>query len=84
MDTIAPKRHLELPVSLKPAIQLALAMLGQWRMAGGGLSGMRPIAFDLNALDVAARWLGITDTPALFRQIGLIEGEALKAMEKPE
>ncbi|MFI0477402.1 hypothetical protein [Paracoccus jiaweipingae] len=65
-------------------IRLTLAMVGQWRMAGGGLAPARPVAMDLNALDVAARWLGIEPSPALLRQIALIEHEALKTMEKPE
>lgn len=84
MQTLSPRRQLVLPRSLRDAINLALAMIGQWRMAGGGLAGMRPIAFDLSALDVAARWLGIAPSPGLFRQVAVIEAEGLKAMERPE
>lgn len=77
----APVLHLDLPAALRPAIRLARALIGQWRMIGGGLAAARPVAFDLASLDVAARWLGITPSAHLLRQIQVIEGAALRAME---
>lgn len=69
-----------LPVSERPTIQLALAVTGQWRMVPQGLGGSRPVALDMTAVDVTARWLGITPGPHLFEGLAIIEREALKTM----
>lgn len=69
-----------LPMSERPLIRLVLASAGQWRMGPAGLGGMRPIAIDLVAADVAARWLGITPDARLFDGLAIIEREALKLM----
>lgn len=71
-----------LPATLRPVVQLAAVTAGQWRMIGGGMTGMRPAALDLVALDVAARWLGIDPSPSLLADMRAIEAEALKAMER--
>lgn len=69
-----------LPSAERPLIRLVLASAGQWRMGPAGLGGMRPIALDLVAVDVAARWLGITPDARLFDGLAIIEREALKQM----
>lgn len=71
----------ELPASERPLIRLVLASAGQWRIASQGLAGSRPVAFDLIAIDVAARWLGITPDARLFEGLAVIEREALKLMK---
>lgn len=65
---------------MRPLIDIVLATMGQWRMGGGGLGGMRPVALDLVAVDVAARWLGIAPDAGLLRDLRMIEQEALIAM----
>lgn len=69
-----------LPESERATIRLALAVSGQWRMAPLGLGGARPIAFDMTAVDVTARWLGISPGPRLFDGLAIIEREALRLM----
>lgn len=69
-----------LPASERPLIRLALATAGQWRMAGGGMAAMRPVALDMTAVDVIARWLGIAPDARLFDGLAIIEREALKLM----
>ena len=71
---------LTLPETMRPLIDLVLATLGQWRMAGGGMGPLRPVALDLGAVDVAARWLGITPDAGLLRDLRVIEHEALVLM----
>ncbi|TRD18348.1 DUF1799 domain-containing protein [Palleronia caenipelagi] len=75
-----PDTPLELPALFRPAITLITALSGQWRMAGGGLGPLRPVALDLTALDVAARWLGIAPSPRLLSEIRILEAEALRQM----
>lgn len=41
---------------------------------------LQPVALDLVAVDVAARWLGITPDAALMRDLQIVEHEALGAM----
>ncbi|MDO5648865.1 hypothetical protein [Paracoccus sp. (in: a-proteobacteria)] len=84
VDQIAPRPTVSLPAKLRPVIRLAMAMIGQWRLAGGGMMPARPVAFDLHALDVAARWLELTPSPKLLRQMQIIEAEALRLMEAPD
>ncbi|MCL4065929.1 DUF1799 domain-containing protein [Pseudomonas sp. GX19020] len=72
-----------LPVSERETIRLALASAGQWRTAPYGLGGSRPIALDLTAVDVAAKWLGIQPSAHIFDGIAIMEREALKSMRKP-
>lgn len=69
-----------LPQSELPLIRLLLAARGQWRMAGGGMAGSFRVAFDLGAVDVAARWLGLMPSPAMLRGLSIVESEALKLM----
>lgn len=69
-----------LPASEIPLIRLVSHASGQWRMGSAGMAGMRPIAFDLTALDVAARWLGITPDARLLNGLSIIEREALNIM----
>lgn len=71
---------LVLPETDRALIRLVLAVSGQWRMGGGGMGPMRPIAFDMVAVDVTARWLGITPGAHLLDGLGIIEREALKLM----
>lgn len=71
-----------LPESERDTIRLALATAGQWRTAPMGLGGSRPIALDLTAVDVAARWLGITPSPRLFDGLTIMEREALKVLRR--
>lgn len=73
-----------LPASERPLIRLILAVAGQWRMGTVGLGGMRPIAFDMVAVDVTARWLGITPDARLLEGLAIIEREALKLMRKDQ
>lgn len=71
---------LVLPDTLRSAVELAVAAVGQWRMAGGGMAPLRPVAFDFAALDSLARWLGIEPSRALLADLRVIEDEALKIM----
>lgn len=69
-----------LPRSELPLIRLIMAVRHQWRLAGGGMAGSFPVAFDLPAVDVAARWLGLTPDARLMDGLSIIEAEALKLM----
>lgn len=71
---------LVLPDTMRPLIDLVVATMSQWRMAGGGMAPMRAVALDLVAVDIAARWLGIVIDPPMFRDLQAIEREALVAM----
>ena len=78
------ERIIILPVSERDTIRLALASAGQWRMAPSGLGGARPIALDMTAVDVTARWLGIQPSAHLFDGLAIMEREALKSMRKTQ
>lgn len=80
----ADETSLELPRSEYPLIRLVLASAGQWRIAPQGLGGARPVSLDLVAVDVAARWLGITPDARLFEGLSIIEREALKLMKEAQ
>lgn len=71
-----PPPPLELPAPLRPAVRLFFAVVGQWRTAGMG----SVVGLDLCAVDVAARWLGLAQTPELLRDVQLMEREALAIM----
>lgn len=71
---------LVLPQAMRPLIDLVIAVMGQWRMGGGGMAPLRPVALDLVAVDAAARWIGIPPTAALLRDLRVIEHEALALM----
>lgn len=72
--------HIMLPRAFIPLIRIALAVRQQWRMQGAGMGVSLPVAFDLVAVDVAARWLGITPGARLLNDLSVLEREALKAM----
>lgn len=76
-DTVAT---ITLPRSEHATIRLAIATTGQWRTVSFGMAGARPVALDMTAVDVTARWLGITPSPHLFEGLAIIEREALKVM----
>ncbi len=78
----ADETTVELPSSERPLIRLILASAGQWRIAPQGLGGSRPVSLDLVAVDVAARWLGISPDAHLFNGLAIIEREALKLMKE--
>lgn len=69
-----------LPASDRPLIRLALACHGRWQRTPVGLGQSIPTAFDLPAVDVAARWLGITPDAYLLAGLTILEREALKLM----
>lgn len=66
-----------LPEALRSAVRLFCAALGQWRTAG--MSGVI-LGFDLAAVDVAARWLGLTPSPELLADLHAMEAEALAVL----
>jgi hypothetical protein len=72
-----PVGPLALPAALRPAVELAAAAAGQWRMAGGGMAPMRPVGLDFVAVDAIARWMGLTPTPRLLADLRGIEAAAL-------
>ncbi len=67
--------HIELPL-----IRLALAIQHRWQRAPAGLVASVPTALDLNAADIAARWLGIAPDAWLMNGLTILEREALKLM----
>lgn len=69
-----------LPKSERPLIRLLGAIHNRWQRAPAGLAGLVPVAFDLAAADVAARWLGIEPDARLLDGLSIIEREALKLM----
>jgi hypothetical protein len=61
-----------------PALELFLAVSTQWRVGSGG-----PIGLDYNAVDAVMGWLSIeADRAALFRDLRVMEQEALKAFQE--
>lgn len=71
-----------LPGSMRDIVRLAGATTAQWRIAGGGMGADVPIGFDMTAVDVVARWLGIEASPRLLDDLAVIEREALELMGK--
>lgn len=69
-----------LPVSDRPLIRLAVACRSRWQLAPGGLGQSIPTAFDLPAVDVVARWMGIAPDAHLLAGLTILEREALKLM----
>lgn len=69
---------LRLPATDMPLIRLALACRRQWRVEVHGLGQSLPVALDLVAVDVAAKWLGITPDAHLLDGLSILEREALK------
>lgn len=80
---IAPPQETDgpmiIPASLAPLIRLFAAVATQWRVAG--MAG-EPIGLDLVAVDVAARWLGLTPSPDLLDGIAVMEAAALTAIRE--
>lgn len=71
---------IRLPARERPLIRLVLATVGQWRIVAG-LGGGGRVAFDMTAVDVVARWLGIQPSPQLFEGLSVIEREALRLQD---
>lgn len=71
-----------LPARERPLIRLALATVGQWRIAAGGMGPVMRLALDMTAVDTVARWLGIAPSSDLFEGLSIIEREALKLEAK--
>lgn len=69
-----------LPLADQPLIRLALASHNRWQRAPAGLGASVPVAFDLPAVDIAARWLGIAPDARLMNGLTILEREALKLM----
>lgn len=69
-----------LPMSDQPLIRLAIASNNRWLRASAGLGPSIPTGLDLPAVDVTARWLGITPDARLLDGLTIIEREALKLM----
>lgn len=69
-----------LPSAEHPLIRLAVACHGRWQHVTVGLGRSIAVAFDLPAIDVAARWLGITPDARLLDGLTILEREALKLM----
>ena len=69
-----------LPLTDRPLIRLVGAVHHRWQRVSVGLGRTVPVAFDLPAVDVAARWLGITPDARLLDGLTIIEREALKLM----
>lgn len=69
-----------LPRADQPLIRLAVASHNRWQRAPVGLGGSVPVALDLPAVDVAARWLGIIPDARLMNGLTILEHEALKLM----
>ncbi|WP_313352640.1 hypothetical protein [Paracoccus sp. (in: a-proteobacteria)] len=69
-----------LPVSDHSLIRLAVACAQRWQRATVGFGRSIAVAFDLPAVDVAARWLGITPDARLLDGLTILEREALKLM----
>jgi len=71
-------RHLTILRSNWPAVRLFWALGTQWRQ--GPLSGLSGL--DYGAIEPTARLMGVTVTPELFRQLQILEGAALTALEE--
>lgn len=69
-----------LPARDQPLIRLALAVQHRWLRASAGMGASVPVALDLVAADVAARWLGITPDARLLTDLTTLEREGLKLM----
>ncbi len=69
-----------LPAAERPLIRLIGASHNRWHRVSVGLGQSVPTGFDLQAADVAARWLGITPDARLMDGLTIIEREALKLM----
>ena len=67
-----------LPAADRPLIRLAVACASRWQRVSVGLGKSVPTAFDLPAVDVAARWLGITPDARLLDGLTIREREALQ------
>ncbi len=76
----AEDEFLQLPSAERPLIQLVLTCHNRWQRVGAGMGGSLPVAFDLPAVDVAARWMGIIPDARLMNGLTIIEREALKLM----
>lgn len=73
-----PKESIILPAFELPLIRLVSAVHRQWRTEVIGLGQSYPVAFDLVAVDVAARWLGLKPDARLLSGLQILEREALK------
>lgn len=72
---------LRLPALDRPLIELAAATAGRWQYVPT-LEGLKPVGFDLVAIDVVARWLGVTIDRWLHDGLRIIEAEALRLMQE--
>lgn len=72
-DILLPDREIGL-------IRIVLAVQHRWQRVPVGMGASTPVAIDLVAADVAARWLGIIPDARLLNGLTILEREALKIM----
>lgn len=68
-----------LPVTFRPAIELAIASFDQFRVVAG-LQELVRLSFDQTAVEASARMHGITVTPRVAKDLAILQAEGLKIM----
>ena len=68
-----------LPVTFRPAIELAIYSHDQLRSVAG-FSDVAHLAFDQTAVEAVARMHAITITPQIARDLAVLQGEGLRLM----
>ena len=84
----APAVRVEVLACCVDAVRLFTAALGQWRTSlavattpAGPVFRTARTALDMTAVDVVARWLGLTPSPDLLTDLRVMEVEALSILE---
>ena len=72
-------REMVLPVTFRPAIELAIHSHDQLRTIAG-FGGAAHVAFDQSAVEAVARMHAIEITPQAARDLGILQAEGLRIM----
>ena len=75
------EEEMVLPVTFRPAIELAIASHDQVR-AVAGLDTLVRLSFDQTAVEATARMHGITVTPRVAKDLMILQAEGLKILRE--
>lgn len=74
------KGEMELPLDMRPAVELAVYSHDQVRPVAG-LGGLAFLSFDQTAVEAVARMHGISFTPRVAKDLMILQAEGLKLMQ---
>lgn len=71
---------IELLAELKPVIELAVACANRLSVVGGAFAQPLVMGFDLTAVEIVAKWMGIMIDQAMGEDLRTLEAHMLKLL----